>query len=194
MQKINAMWNGFWESPRAFTARLAQAGAELRRARSLAGAGLLCAVSAVLNQFTIVVSQMLELGFSFLATALSGFLYGPWVAALAGVVMDLCGYLLRPNGGFFIGFTLNELIVGIIYGLWLYKRPVSLARTFCACLTVVIVINFFLTPLWLNMMYGNAFVLSALRVVKSAIKLPLDTALLYLLLRVTSGRAKSLQR
>lgn len=194
MQAFYTAWRGFWETPRAFSARLGQAAAELRRVRSVAGAGLLCALSVVLNQFTLVVSQLLEIGFSFLATALSGFLYGPWVAALAGVAMDLAGYLLRPNGGFFIGFTLNELLAGMIYGIWLYKRPVSLARTFCACLSVVLLINFFLTPLWLNIMYGNAFVLSALRIVKNVIKLPLDTALLYLLLRITSKQGRGLQR
>lgn len=186
MQAFYTVWHSFWETPRAFCARLKQAAAELRRVRSLSGAGLLCALSAVLNQFTLVVSQLLEIGFSFLATALSGFLYGPWVAALAGVVIDLTGYFLRPNGGFFIGFTLNELLAGMLYGLWLYKRPVSLMRTFCACLSIVLVINLCLTPLWLNLMYGNAFVLSALRVLKNVIKLPLDTALLYMLLRVTS--------
>lgn len=176
----------FWETPRVFMRRIAKSGGEMRKVRSLAGEGLLAALGLVLNQFTLMISQLLEIGFSFLAAGTGGFLYGPWLAGLAGVGMDLLGYFLRPNGGFFIGFTLNEFVLGFIYGCWLYKRPVSLLRTFCACFTVVVVINFFLTPLWLNIMYGQAFVLSGLRLVKNIIKLPLDTALLYFLLKAAN--------
>ena len=109
-----------------------------------------------------------------------------------GIVTDVAGYFLRPNGGFFPGFTLNEFLLGFLYGCWLYKKPVSLWRTFCACLSAVLVINLVLTPLWLNIMYGNAFVISGMRLIKNAVKLPLDTALLYFLLKaVETHRKKS---
>ncbi|MEG1550613.1 MAG: folate family ECF transporter S component, partial [Ruthenibacterium sp.] len=70
-----------------------------------------------------------------------------------------------------------------LYGCWFYKRPVTLLRTFLACLSVVLVVNFCLTPLWLNIMYGNAFIITSVRLIKNCIKLPIDTALLYLLLK-----------
>ena len=55
------------------------------------------------------------------------------------------------------------------------------------------VINLVLTPLWLNIMYGNAFVISGMRLIKNAVKLPLDTALLYFLLKaVETHRKKAL--
>ena len=60
----------------------------------------------------------------------------------------------------------------------------TLARTFGACLTAVLVLNLCLTPLWLHIMYGNAFVLSAGRLLKNIVKLPVDTGLLYALLRL----------
>ena len=162
-------------------------------AASLAGAAMLAALSLVLNQFTIAVSQFLEIGFSFLAAGTCAFLYGPWLAGLMGIVTDVAGYFLRPNGGFFPGFTLNEFLLGFLYGCWLYKKPVSLWRTFCACLSAVLVINLVLTPLWLNIMYGNAFVISGMRLIKNAVKLPLDTALLYFLLKaVETHRKKAL--
>lgn len=160
------------------------AAAEIRHAQSLAGAGLLSAVSLVLNQFTIMVSPLLEIGFSFLGIAACAFLYGPWVAGISGIIIDLLGYFLRPNGAFFPGYILNEFLAGFIYGAWLYKRPVSIWRTFLACLSVVIVINLFLSPLWLNIMYGNAYAISTLRLIKNAIKLPVDTALLYGVLKL----------
>ena len=115
------------------------------------------------------------------------------LAVGGGIVTDVAGYFLRPNGGFFPGFTLNEFLLGFLYGCWLYKKPVSLWRTFCACLSAVLVINLVLTPLWLNIMYGNAFVISGMRLIKNAVKLPLDTALLYFLLKaVETHRKKAL--
>ena len=165
-----------FDSLRGFPRRLSDAAREVRRTASLAGAAMLAALSLVLNQFTIAVSQFLEIGFSFLAAGTCAFLY-----------------FLRPNGGFFPGFTLNEFLLGFLYGCWLYKKPVSLWRTFCACLSAVLVINLVLTPLWLNIMYGNAFVISGMRLIKNAVKLPLDTALLYFLLKaVETHRKKAL--
>ena len=169
-----------FDSLRGFPRRLSDAAREVRRTASLAGAAMLAALSLVLNQFTIAVSQFLEIGFSFLAAGTCAFLYGPWLAGLMGIVTDVAGYFLRPNGGF-------------LYGCWLYKKPVSLWRTFCACLSAVLVINLVLTPLWLNIMYGNAFVISGMRLIKNAVKLPLDTALLYFLLKaVETHRKKAL--
>lgn len=180
----------FWESPRAFAARMRAAAAEVHRAAGLAGAALLSALGLLLNQFTIAVSQFLEIGFSFLALAACGYLWGPWLAGLAGIVTDLLGYFLRPNGGFFIGFTFNEFLAGVLYGCWLYRRPVTLARTFLACLSVVLIINLFFTPLWLHLMYGKTFLLSSVRLIKNAVKLPLDTGLLYMVLRLAQARLK----
>ena len=182
-----------FDSLRGFPRRLSDAAREVRCTASLAGAAMLAALSLVLNQFTIAVSQFLEIGFSFLAAGTCAFLYGPWLAGLMGIVTDVAGYFLRPNGGFFPGFTLNEFLLGFLYGCWLYKKPVSLWRTFCACLSAVLVINLVLTPLWLNIMYGNAFVISGMRLIKNAVKLPLDTALLYFLLKaVETHRKKAL--
>ncbi len=159
---------------------------ELKKAKSLAGGGILSALGLVINQFTIQIGTILEIGFSFVAMAITGFLYGPFVGMLCAVAFDLAGFMLRPNGQFFIGFTLNEMLAAAIYGFVLYKKPVSLKRTFLACFLVVIVINLFLTPMWLNLLYGNAEFLSALRLVKNAIKLPVDTLLLFSLLRLSA--------
>ena len=102
-----------------FPRRLSDAAREVRRTASLAGAAMLAALSLVLNQFTIAVSQFLEIGFSFLAAGTCAFLYGPWLAGLMGIVTDVAGYFLRPNGGFFPGFTLNEFLLGFLNGCWL---------------------------------------------------------------------------
>ena len=107
-----------------------------------------------------------------------------------GIAADTLGYFLRPNGTYFPGWTLNEFLLGFLYGCWLYKKPVTLWRTFAACLSAVLLINLCLTPLWLHLVYGNAFVITGLRLVKNLIKLPIDTLLLYTLLKALQARRK----
>src|SRR5699024_8893771 len=87
--------------------RLKEALSEVRRVRSIAGTAMLAALNLVLNQFTIMVSQMLEIGFAFLTAACAAYLYGPWLAGLAGIVTDTIGYLFRPNGPYFPFFAIN---------------------------------------------------------------------------------------
>ena len=174
--------------------RLKEALSEVRRVKSIAGTAMLAALNLVLNQFTIMVSQMLEIGFAFLTAACAAYLYGPWLAGLAGIVTDTIGYLFRPNGPYFPFFAINEFLLGFIYGCWFYKKPVTLLRTFLACLTVVLVINLCLSPIWLNMMYGNAAIISGIRLIKNMIKLPVDTLLLYTILKTLEKRRHSFGR
>lgn len=169
---------------------------QMRNLASLAGAGLLAAVSALLKGlFTIPLGSLSRISFSFLGTAVSGFLYGPVVSGFAGMVVDVIGYLLRPDGPYFFGFTFNMFVSGFLYGCWLYRRPVRLWRTFAACLTSIVVVSFLLNPLWLNLLYGDAFwALVWMRVPKNIILLPINTALLYPILRVVDKQKHHLAR
>lgn len=161
-----------------------QAVQELHRPQTLATAAVLSALHLVLNQFTIPVSSLLEVGFDFLAAAAIGYMCGPWVAGLSGIVTDVFGYVLRPNGPYFPGWTLSAILAGILYGLWYYRRPVRLWRVMACKAMAVVLFNFLLTPLWLHCLYGQAFVvLSGMRVVKNVIKFPIDVALLLLVLK-----------
>ena len=173
-------------------ARLKDAAGEVRRVKSLVGTAMMAALNLVLNQFTIAVSQFLEIGFAFLATAVAGYLYGPVLAGLMGIVTDTLGWFLRPNGAYMPFWAINEFLLGFIYGCFFYKKKVTLPRTLAACLCSAALINLCLTPLWLHLQYGNAFVLTSVRLIKNIIKLPLDTALLYALLKMVEQRRKNL--
>lgn len=165
------------------------AAAQLRRLRSVTGAGVLGAVNLVLNQFTVVLSPVFEVGFAFLAVALSAYLYGPLLAGVAAMAFDVLGFILRPNGPFSFGYTLNAFLSGFIYGCWLYRRPVRLWRVVGACASTLLLFSFVLNPLWNHILYGQAYVLiSGVRIIKNAILLPVNTALLFGLLKVVESQ------
>ena len=118
-------------------------------------------------------------------------------AGVFGIYGFIFCYL--PLGGWLMAFQNYKPKDGILHskfiGLAKFQQLFSDA-TFLRVIRNTLamgVINLVLTPLWLNIMYGNAFVISGMRLIKNAVKLPLDTALLYFLLKaVETHRKKAL--
>ena len=94
----------------------------LRDIRTITGSALMIALAVIIDFFRIVFSNIMEISFSFLALALTGMLYGPLIGGVVGGVSDIIQYIVRPSGPFFPGFTLNNILSGVIFGLFLYKQ------------------------------------------------------------------------
>lgn len=153
-------------------------GEKLSSPKTLTGAAMLVALYTILSIFTIKLSTTWEIGFAYIALAVCGMLYGPLVSGIAGAVGDTLGFIVSPNGSFFPGFTLSAFIMGVIYGLILYKRPLSLKRVMLVQLMVMVICSLILTPLWLNMMYGTSLI-ALPRIIRNVILYPVNTALVY---------------
>ncbi len=152
---------------------------------TLAICGMFLALKMVLGTFSIRLSNILSISFSFLAVVAAGVLFGPMVGGIFGAAGDILSYFLHPDGPFFLGFTLNAFLSGFLYGLILYKRPVKLWRAVFAKAVVTVLINFFLNPLWLSILYGKAFfAVMSVRWIAELIKFPVNTALLFFLLKL----------
>ncbi|MCF3943416.1 folate family ECF transporter S component [Oceanobacillus alkalisoli] len=142
----------------------------------------LVAINLVLNQFTLAFGPLLEVGFAFLPIAVLGFLYGPVNAGIASVVADTIGFVLRPAGFFFPGFTFNALLIGLLFGWFFYRKTITLGRIATANLVVTIIISLILTPIWLNIMFGSPL-FAGPRIVKAIVLYPVEVGLLYALLK-----------
>lgn len=170
-----------------------EAVAEVKNIRSIAGCGLLGAVGIVIKALAISITPTLRISFYFLTIGLSGYLYGPLMAGMQAVIIDLLGFLINPAGAYFFGFTFNAFVSGLIYGLWLYRHKVQLWRCVAACVTVALIVNLIFNPLWLSVMYGKAFwVLVAEHLVSNAMQLPFNIAMLYGLLKLAERYKKRL--
>lgn len=154
---------------------------ELKSTRNVVLCGLLAALAIVLGMVaSISIGPYIRIGFSGLPNRIVDFLFGPVVGCIFGGALDILKYFLKPEGPFFFGFTFNAMLSGVIYGSILYKKPVSLKRIICAEFLVKIVINCLLNTLWLSMLYGQGFLaIMPMRVLKNAIMLPIDCAILF---------------
>lgn len=165
-----------------FLADIRESAGQIKQVRSLTGGAMLTALNLILNSMRIIVSSMLEISFAFLAIAAAGLLYGPIMAGIIAVIADTIGFFLSPNGGFFPGFTLNAFLSGFLFGMFFYKKKVTVKRVIAASVCHMILFSFILTPLWLNIMYGSAL-MSSVRAIKAILCFPIDTAFLFLVLK-----------
>lgn len=144
----------------AFFAGFKKSAAELKNLRCLCVTAILIALDLVLKMFlNVTVTEDLKISFAFVAVASIGMIYGPAVAGLACVVTDVLGYILKPDGGFSPLFTLVEVTGGVIYGCFLYGftpvksivgNTLGVIRIAAAKITVAVVCNLLMTPLFLT--------------------------------------------
>lgn len=171
--------------PRKKPGRLREAFAEIRRLRSICGAGMLTALNIVLDQFSVMLTPTLRIGLGFLPAGVCGWAYGPVMAGLLCAVSDVLTFIIKPRGAFNPVWTLVAVIPGVIYGLVLYRRPVSLWRTALAKTLETVIVRWGLNPLCMALLLGEGgywFYLSS-RLVKNLLLLPLEIAAMYTILK-----------
>lgn len=153
---------------------------EFKHVRTLTAAGMFGAISVVLQVFTIDVGDYLKIGFSSLTNQFVCFLFGPVVGGTYGGAMDIIKFLAKPTGPYFPGWTFSALLAGLIYGIFLYKKPIRLWRILTAEFLVAVICNMILGTWWLKVMYGYGFLsLLPARIVKNLVKWPVDALLFY---------------
>ncbi|GEQ49639.1 folate family ECF transporter S component [Tetragenococcus koreensis] len=146
--------------------------------QSLAIMGFLIALMVVLSQVLGFETQLLKITFDFIPEVMMASLFGPWWTAIGAAIADIIGNTLLGKAPFFIGFTINALIGGTIYGFFFYRKKITLKNTFLCVSLNTIIISLFLTPLWLSIMYNIPFTdktLWVLRIVKALIMIPIQT-------------------
>lgn len=167
---------------------LKESSAHLKKTSSLTNLALFVALNIIIGILFIDLSSTLRIGFSFIVVGACALFYGPVATGCVGMIADIIKYIIRPSGPFFIGFTLNEFIGGFLTGLILYKKPITIKRVFFARLVVVFTVNLVLTPIWLSILYGKGImVYVSARIIKNIILLPIETIILY-------GVLKSVER
>ncbi len=168
------------------------------KAQTVAFSGLFIAIAAVLSFFKIPVTNILEIRFAIIPLAISGYMLGPLATGIVGGAADVIGYIVKPTGPFFPGFTISNVITGVIFGLMLHNKKVTLWRVLVAEILQAVIVGILLNSFWLSMLYGNAFpVVLGARIIKELVMIPVNTAIFMAILvplsksgLVPAGKAK----
>lgn len=182
---------------------------ELKSTRNLVLCAMMAALSIILMSTTsFYITPNIKIGFSGLPNRLVDFMFGPVVGTIFGGIMDVLKFLIKPDGGFFFGYTLTAMAGGFIYGLFYYrlqiKKPLetdakgaklvllwikvnakAILLIFIANALVKVLCNIGLNTLWSSMTTGKAF-LAILpgRVIKNLIQIPTDTVFHFVLIKI----------
>ncbi len=152
----------------------------LSRTRTMTTAGLLLAIQMVLSSYGVIeVTDSLKISLAHLAIAPTAILFGPVAAGLQGALSDVLGFMLKPTGPYFPGFTLSAALLGVIYGMMLYKTKRTTWQIIAARVIVCLFVNIVLNTVFLTMLYGPSRLATLpIRVFKNLIQLPIDCLLL----------------
>lgn len=161
---------------------------KLKQTKVLCFCGMMGALAVVLGYVaTIKLGQYIRIGFSGLPNQVVDYLFGPWIGAIFGGTMDVVKWFISGDGNFFPGFTITAMLGAIIYGLFLYNKPLKILNVVLSQLLVKIVCNLILNTLWLNLLYGQA--IAAIlpgRIISNAVMLPIDCFIMYVMLKAVS--------
>ena len=162
---------------------------ELRDPKMLVFAAMMIAVRVAMKGLYIPLAPGLKINTAFLANAVGAMVFGPVVAGLAAIVSDVLGYLLYPDGFYFVPFLLTEVAGSVIFALFLYRAKVTPARVILSRFVICLFVNVLLqTPLmiWYYAVCfgGKSYVLTIPGILKNLFMFPLESVALTLLLRV----------
>ncbi len=163
------------------------AAAELKDPKMLVLAALFVALRIAVKSIKIPVTDTVSVFFTFVVNALGSYIYGPVVGFVSGAVCDTVTYLLKPSGPYNPAFMIVEGLGSFLFGVCLYRARVSVLRLFLSKLSVSLICNILLTPIFLATMYGNGktvFAYMSVRIPKNLMLLPIETAMLFVVFSV----------
>lgn len=160
--------------------------------------GILLALLIVLNRFISIKTPLVVISFAFVPIMMSAIWIGPKYSALIAGLGDFIGAILFPFGTYFPGFTLSAVINGLIYGVFLYKKPEQevsdkkmLLKLTISNLLVLIIVETFIVSIWLNILYGKAYlVIISSRLIAQIIMLPIRIVTIFFLEKLTRPMVK----
>ncbi len=174
--------------------------------RMLVTLSVLVALQVVLTRFCSFNAWNVRIGLGFTALVIAAIFYGPIAAAIVGGLGDLIGSLAFPTGPYFPGFTLTQVLMGLVFGFALYKKysatsmdmqgsvtdkttsiipnvPLSqLARIIIAVLINQCILSLFMNTMWISLLYGSSFTaLLSTRAMQAAVTAPIQIVIITVL-------------
>lgn len=152
---------------------------QLKNLKIMPAMALLLAFNIVIGTFFIPIGASLRVYFTFIPTAVAGFIGGPFFAVLYGFSSDTLGFIAHPSGAFFPGRTLSSMLGALIYSLFLFRSRVTVFKIALSKLCVNLFVNIMLNSLWNFILYDKGYYyFLAKSIVKNFVMLPFEIIIL----------------
>ena len=171
------------------------AAANLKDVRMLALAAMIIALRAVCKMMEIPLAPGLNINVAGLFNSVGAMVYGPVVGIVGAMVSDPLGYLLHPDGPYFLPFMLVDMSSSFIFGLLFWRQKLTVSRAMTAKFTVNMVSNIVLTSVIMKWYYlvfygvekAQAYnIINLTRIVKNLVMFPIEAILIAVVLGALS--------
>lgn len=167
-----------------------EAARELTSIKTLVFAALIVALRVAVKFIRIPLAQGLNLTFDCYVNAVGATVFGPVVGMMTGAVSDTIGCILAPSGPYFFPFIFVEMGSSFIFGLFFWRRKITVPKVLAAKFTVNLVCNVMLTSIFIKWQYyllgDESFytyhVINGVRIAKNLILFPLEAMLIVLVI------------
>ena len=164
-----------------------EAVSRLKSVRVLAAVALLIALTIAITTLYIPLPNNLHVFFDYTPKALCAMVCGPVAALGVGFVMDILGFLARPMGAFFPGYTITTMVAMLIYALGFFGKKLTIPRIAITKLAVNVICNIGLNSLWNSILAGKAFVVFlAGSATKNLLLWPVEVLVMVLVFRLVT--------
>ena len=165
--------------------------------RRLVYLAFLIATNIVLVRLLSFQTPVSRLDFGFIPISLAGAMFGPFWGGIAGGLSDIFGMLFNSKGmAFFFGWTLNAILHGVFYGLFLHKQKKTVLRILLCVIIKGILVDLVLGSIWGAMFRGGMHLIGAVaweRLIVFLVKAPLEIATGFLFFRAISSQVRELR-
>ena len=172
-----------------------EAAGNLKNVRMLALAAMIIALRAICKMVEIPIAPGLNINLAGIFNAVGAMVYGPVVGVAGAIVSDPLGYLLHPDGPYFLPFMLVDMSSSFLFGLLFWKRRLTVSRAMGAKFAVNMVSNVVLTSLIMKWYYlifygvekAEAYnIINLTRIVKNLVMFPVEAILIAVVLGALS--------
>ena len=142
--------------------------------RSLVVAALMIAISIVLRLLGFPQSGTFRIELGFIPIALTAFMYGPFVGGISYLIADIIGTLFTGMTPF-PPITVCKFFIGVIFGLFFYKKKVGVLHIFFCNLVILLLIDIIAMPFALLPISGGKtfYAILGARLIASLFNLPI---------------------
>ena len=169
---------------------------ENKKTRRLIYLSLLIAMNIVFVRLLSFQTPVTRLDFGFVPISLAGAIFGPFWGGVAGGASDILGMLVNNKGmAYFFPWTINAILHGVFYGLFLHKKAKSWLRIILCVLIQGFFVNLFLGSLWGTLYRGNFnlfWIVFAERLTVVLVTMPVQIVVIRLLTRVLKPHVREL--
>ena len=161
-----------------------EAARNLKDVRMLALAAMIVALRAICKMLEIPLAPGLNINVAGLFNSVGAMVYGPVVGLVGAIVSDPLGYLLHPDGPYFLPFMLVDMSSSFIFGLFFWKRPLTVGRAMGAKFAVNMVSNIVMTSFimkWYVAVFNLGFaynLINLTRIAKNLVMFPIEAILI----------------